>query len=93
VTNFTVKMRVVDREVALRPGMSMTADVETETKSGVLAVPIQSVTTRMPKPEMKEGEQGAAEDRARPRRRSRRQRPPGGRNGRRRLSLWWRTAS
>ena len=61
VTNFTVKMRVVDREVALRPGMSMTADVETETKSGVLAVPIQSVTTRMPKPEMKEGEQGAAE--------------------------------
>ena len=61
VTNFTVKMRVVDRDVALRPGMSMTADVETETKSGVLAVPIQSVTTRMPKPEMKEGEQGAAE--------------------------------
>ena len=66
VTNFTVKMRVVDRDVALRPGMSMTADVETETKSGVLAVPIQSVTTRMPKPEMKEGEQGAAEGQGTP---------------------------
>jgi len=66
VTNFTVKMRVVDRDVALRPGMSMTADVETETKSGVLAVPIQSVTTRMPKPEMKEGEQGAAEGQGAP---------------------------
>lgn len=61
VTNFTVKMRVVDRDVSLRPGMSMTADIETETKSGVLAVPIQSVTTRMPKAEVKEGEQGGAE--------------------------------
>jgi HlyD family secretion protein len=58
VTNFTVKMRVVDKDVQLRPGMSMTADIETETKSGVLAVPIQSVTTRMPKPEMREGDQG-----------------------------------
>jgi len=50
VTNFTVKMRIVDRGANLRPGMSMTADIETETKEGVLSVPIQSVTTRAPKP-------------------------------------------
>jgi len=56
VTNFTVKMRVVDPGVTLRPGMSMTADIETMTKQNVLSVPIQSVTTRAPKMEMKEGQ-------------------------------------
>ncbi len=56
VTNFTVKMRVLDKDVPLRPGMSMTSDIETETKDDVLSVPIQSVTTRMPKVEMKEGQ-------------------------------------
>ena len=61
VTNFTVKMRIVDKDISLRPGMSMTADVETETKQDVLAVPIQSVTTRMPKVEMKEPQSGAAQ--------------------------------
>jgi HlyD family secretion protein len=54
VTNFQVKMRIVDKDVPLRPGMSMTADVETQTKANVLSVPIQCVTTRMPKAEMKE---------------------------------------
>lgn len=54
VTNFEVKIRVVNKEVDLRPGMSMTADIETETKKNTLAVPIQSVTTRAPKP--KEGD-------------------------------------
>ena len=48
VTNFVVKIRIVDKEVPLRPGMSMTATIETETKANVLAVPIQSVTTRSP---------------------------------------------
>lgn len=55
VTNFTVKMRIVDPGVVLRPGMSMTADIETMTKQNVLSVPIQSVTTRAPKMEMKQG--------------------------------------
>jgi HlyD family secretion protein len=55
VTNFEVKMRIITPNVALRPGMSMTADIETETKQNVLAVPIQSVTTRAPKMEEKEG--------------------------------------
>jgi HlyD family secretion protein len=54
VTNFLVKIRIVDKEVALRPGMSMSADIETQTKQNVLSVPIQCVTTRVPK--QKEGE-------------------------------------
>lgn len=68
VTNFEVKIRVLNKDIALRPGMSMTADIETETKKNILAVPIQSVTTRAPKgagdkpkeggEEKKEGEGG-----------------------------------
>lgn len=46
VTNFEVKIRILDKDVILRPGMSMTATIETETKNNVIAVPIQSVTTR-----------------------------------------------
>lgn len=56
VTNFTVKMRVLDKNISLRPGMSMTAEIETETKTNVLSVPVQSVTTRAPKMEMKPAE-------------------------------------
>jgi HlyD family secretion protein len=56
ITNFEVKMRIVDKGLTIRPGMSMTADVETETRHDVLTVPIQSVTTRAPKIEMKPGE-------------------------------------
>jgi HlyD family secretion protein len=63
VTNFEVKMRVVDKDISLRPGMSMTADIETETKENVLTVPVQSVTTRAPKMEVKDsttdGQRGA----------------------------------
>lgn len=46
VTNFQVKIRVEDRDVPLRPGMSANADVETQTVENVVAVPIQSVTVR-----------------------------------------------
>jgi HlyD family secretion protein len=46
VTNFIVKIRVSDKDVALRPGMSATADIETQTAKNVVAVPIQSVTVR-----------------------------------------------
>ena len=57
-----MKIRVLGQDLELRPGMSMTADVETETRSDVLAVPIQSVTTRMPKmeaqPEGQDGQSG-----------------------------------
>ncbi|HVR37965.1 MAG TPA: efflux RND transporter periplasmic adaptor subunit [Thermoanaerobaculia bacterium] len=46
VTNFEVKIRIADRTVRLRPGMSATVDVETDTVKDVVAVPIQSVTVR-----------------------------------------------
>jgi HlyD family secretion protein len=46
VTNFLVKIRVNDHTVRLRPGMSATADIETQTVENAVAVPIQSVTVR-----------------------------------------------
>ena len=46
VTNFIVKIRVKDKDLALRPGMSGTADIETQTVKDAVAVPIQSVTVR-----------------------------------------------
>jgi HlyD family secretion protein len=54
VTNFDVKIRVLldpnekisENKYPLRPGMSATVDILTETKSGILTVPIQAVTTR-----------------------------------------------
>jgi HlyD family secretion protein len=46
VTNFIVKIRVTDKDVALRPGMSATADIETQSVKNSVAVPIQSVTVR-----------------------------------------------
>jgi HlyD family secretion protein len=55
VTNFEVRMRINTPEgIQFRPGMSMSADIETETHSNVLTVPIQSVTVRAPKKEVKE---------------------------------------
>lgn len=45
---FEVKIRVMDKE-AFRPGMSVTALIETRYRTNVLTVPIQSVTTRLPK--------------------------------------------
>jgi HlyD family secretion protein len=46
VTNFTVKIRVSDKDVSLRPGMSANVDIETKTVQNVVAVPIQAVTVR-----------------------------------------------
>jgi HlyD family secretion protein len=55
VTNFEVRIRVSTPEgIQFRPGMSMSADIETETRSNVLTVPIQSVTVRTPKKDVKE---------------------------------------
>ncbi len=61
VTNFEVRILIdIPDSVQFRPGMSMSADIETETRSNVLTVPIQSVTVRAPKKEKgdepKEGE-------------------------------------
>ena len=46
VANFLVKIRVADRDVTLRPGMSGVADIETQTAKDVVAIPVQSVTVR-----------------------------------------------
>ena len=46
VTNFIVKIRVSDKQLALRPGMSATADIETQSVKNAVAIPIQSVTVR-----------------------------------------------
>ncbi len=46
VTNFLVKIRISDRDIQLRPGMSATADIQTKTVENVVAIPIQSVTVR-----------------------------------------------
>ncbi|HPT22457.1 MAG TPA: efflux RND transporter periplasmic adaptor subunit [Bacteroidales bacterium] len=56
VTNFDVKILVLPESYKklidagdpnpFRPGMSATVDIQTESKNGILSVPIQSVTTR-----------------------------------------------
>lgn len=56
VTNFDVKILVLPESYSniegssdthpLRPGMSTTVDIQTRIRSGVIAVPIESVTTR-----------------------------------------------
>ncbi|MDP2302199.1 MAG: efflux RND transporter periplasmic adaptor subunit [Ignavibacteria bacterium] len=46
VINFEVKIKLVEIDKNLRPGMSCNAKIETETKANVVTVPIQSVTAR-----------------------------------------------
>ena len=41
-----MKIRIDDRDVPLRPGLSCTADIETATAKDVVAVPMQAVTIR-----------------------------------------------
>ena len=44
VTNFEVKIRIDDHDVALRPALSCTADIQTNQVKDVVAVPMQAVT-------------------------------------------------
>ena len=46
VTNFEVKIRLDDHNLRLRPGLSCTADIQTNMVKDVVAVPMQSVTIR-----------------------------------------------
>jgi len=46
VTNFEVKIRIDDHDVTLKPGLSCTADIETNMVKDAVAVPMQSVTIR-----------------------------------------------
>jgi len=51
VVNFEVKIKLIDVDPKLRPGMSCNSDIETETVYDVISVPIQSVTVRTDLPE------------------------------------------
>lgn len=46
VTNFEIKIRILDKEPRLRPGMSCNVEILTETVYDVLSVPLQAVTVR-----------------------------------------------
>jgi HlyD family secretion protein len=48
VTNFSVKVRIFNNDRLLKPGMSATADIESQRVKNALVVPIQSVTVRSP---------------------------------------------
>src|SRR5256886_12661692 len=68
VTNFEVKIRIDDHDVALRPGLSCTADIQTNMIKDAVAVPMQSVTIRAgdtnfsPEEIEKQKQKGAARD-------------------------------
>ncbi|KPL18040.1 MAG: hypothetical protein AMJ92_09810 [candidate division Zixibacteria bacterium SM23_81] len=57
VTNFKVKVAILDDISSLRPGMSATVDIETASYEDVLYVPIQCVVMRSPKAEKGEKEE------------------------------------
>src|SRR6202000_1283786 len=46
-TKFEVHIRIKEKEL-FRPGMSVTAEIETRSQTNVLTVPIASVTARLP---------------------------------------------
>jgi HlyD family secretion protein len=52
-TKFEVRIRIDENE-AFRPGMSVSAEIETRSRTNVLTVPLASVTTRAPKPNTKD---------------------------------------
>jgi HlyD family secretion protein len=54
-TKFEVRIRILEKE-AFRPGMSVTAEIETCYRTNALTVPFASVTTRPPKEKEKKGE-------------------------------------
>lgn len=57
VTNFDVKIRMLEVPESIRQGMSATASIITDIRENVPAIPIQALTVRSPKPEWNEGEE------------------------------------
>lgn len=60
-TKFQVRIRIQEKE-AFRPGMSVTAEIETRSRTNVLAVPIACVTSRLPKDKKAQAKAGGLED-------------------------------
>jgi HlyD family secretion protein len=56
-TEFEVTVTIIEPSVALRPGMTASADIITDVKSGVIGIPLQSVAVRTP--DQLEAEEGA----------------------------------
>jgi HlyD family secretion protein len=46
VTNFKVKVKIIDPPGNIRPGMSSTVNIITEVQNNVISIPIQSLTAR-----------------------------------------------
>lgn len=46
VINFIVKIRIIDQDVSLKPGMSCNAEIKVNSKADVITIPIQCVTAR-----------------------------------------------
>lgn len=74
VTEFEVKIRILNssyqdlvanNKVPFRPGMTASVDIVTNTKVGILSVPLGAVTTRVPKVEQEEGADDKASKRNR----------------------------
>ncbi|MBN2200946.1 efflux RND transporter periplasmic adaptor subunit [bacterium] len=64
VTNFLVKVAMIEKPETIRPSMSATVDIITEAKDSVITVPIQCVTARpplKPKPDPKAAAKARAE--------------------------------
>lgn len=61
-THFEVKVAVLGEVSALRPGMSATVDILTESRSNVLCLPIQCVTLRSKPGADGEGDEGERKD-------------------------------
>ncbi|MFZ0390189.1 MAG: efflux RND transporter periplasmic adaptor subunit [Calditrichia bacterium] len=57
VTNYQVKIELLEKLPSFRPGMSSIADIATETHKNVINIPIQSLTAREPR-ELKRGAEG-----------------------------------
>jgi HlyD family secretion protein len=57
-TQFQVRIEVLDKE-KFRPGMSVTATIETRTRTNAIAAPIAAVTTRVLKPKTDKNAAGA----------------------------------
>ncbi len=68
VTNFKVKVRMLDAPEKIRPGMSATTNIITDIRKDVLAVPIQCLTVRPEGSDKilpKKGKRGKKKDRRR----------------------------
>ncbi len=62
VTNFEVRILLQDANAMLRPGMSCSAEIQTETHPNIFAIPLQSVTTRDEKGWQESQQQGSSDD-------------------------------